>query len=626
MSSVRIRVLGPIELEVNGHPIALTKPRHRELLGILVASRGRRISTGDLIDELWDEAPATAVGAIRTFIAELRKLIEPDRQPRAAPTVLVTIDDGYALLLDERAVDAWRAEKDAARAELVSPAEAERLLSAARREWRGAAYDEFADREWSKAERRRLAELRARVEERLAGVRIGLGRASEVVSLLDAHVTAHPWREEAWRLLALALYRSSRQVEALEILRTARRRLADELGLSPTSALSELEGQILRQDPTLYQSSDRGIEVAEAFTRVGDRARLEATNAVLASLAVSGDLGAVRRLRREAIASAEQLGDPELTARVIGGFDVPGVWTRSDDTEDAAAMVAAAERALDLLDKSESAGERTRARLLATIALESRGTAAHAAEAREALAIARRLGDPLLLCTALSARFMQEFSRTGLAPERVAIADELIATARAAESSTFEITGRLTRMQALCALGDLEGAAAEADAVDRLAAVHERPLVSVFTRWFRRTFRGVETELPLPVEMPGFTAGIAALDSLCRAVRNDTVLVDRDFGPRDFGPYEKWVRPLLLAADSRLDEAAKALARVPDPPRDLLQEVLWCLLGHAALRIGDAAAKQRVALALAPARHESAAGSGVIDLGPVRPLYEALLA
>ncbi len=166
------------------------------------------------------------------------------------------------------------------------------------------------------------------------------------------------------------------------------------------------------------------------------------------------------------------------------------------------------------------------------------------------------------------------------------------------------------RMQALCALDDVEAASLDAEAVDILAAQHERPLATVFTTWFRWTFKG-GTELPAPApEMPGFDNGITALSQLTAAIRAGGALPDRDFGP-----YENWVRPLLLARLGRRREADAALDALPDPPRDLLLEVLWCLVGHAAIEVGHASAARRAHEALLPAITERAAGSAVVDLG-----------
>src|SRR5947208_2625568 len=163
----------------------------------------------------------------------------------------------------------------------------------------------------------------------------------------------------------------------------------------------------------------------------------------------------------------------------------PAIWTRSDDPAQAAQIVAAAERALAALRPGSS--QATRARLLATIALDSRGTrAARGPEAaQEAARIARRLGDPALLAFALNGLFMQTFHRAGLAPERDEIGAELVALAARHGLVTFEILGHLVRLQARSALADFAAGDQHAAAADRLAQRHDRPLVAVFTQWYR---------------------------------------------------------------------------------------------------------------------------------------------
>ena len=610
-NTVQIRVLGPLQVTVDGDVLELSKRRHREILGILVALRGRDISTASLIDELWDGAPPPgAVGAVRTFVGELRRILEPHRLPRTPSSVLVTVRDGYALRLHVDAVDAWRFESAVARTAGATPNQADSLLSAALREWRGAVFQEFAERPWALTEVRRLTELRQTAVERFASACLDLGRSAEAIAMLEAQVEENPWREEGWRLLAMALYQSHRQGEALAVLRRARAQHANELGLDPSPALVDLESKMLRRDPRLHRKEPLGLAMtATAYSRSGTRVQLEASNAVLGSLAVAGNLETARTQRIAAIQAAAELNDPELDARVIGGYDIPGIWTRPDDPAAAAIVIAAAENALAA---NPGISHRNRARLLATIAMESRGTGGHHSEAREAESIARRLGDAPLLCFALSARFMQAFTSAGLAADRADIGQELITIAFDADSPTFEINGRLIRMQALCALDDLSAASSEADAVDRLALRHERPLATVFTQWFRWTFLGDSLPPPLPVEMPGFTDGIAALSTLARELREATELSDGDFGP-----YERWVRPLLLVRAGSCHEATEALRRLPDPPSDLLLEATWCIVAQSAVELGEISVIRRALGALEPAKGERAAGSGVVDLGCV---------
>lgn len=602
---MRLRVLGPVVAETAGGALPLRKPRVREVLAVLVAAGGRTVPTDALVEDLWDGAPPPgAVGAVRTFVGELRRALEPDRAPHAPPRYVVTSPPGYALRLPEDAVDAWRVAQAVTRAR-TDPAAAVALLTAALAEWHGDAYEELADRPWVQPERARQAALRADVVERLADALLTAGRAADAVALLDPHVGAHPWREDGWRLLATALHRTHRPADALAVLRRARRTFADDLGLDPGPALVALERRVLERDDGAWHDGS-----LSALDRRGARARLEASGAVLTSLAVSGDLVTVRAQRLAAITAAEQLGDALLAARVIGGLEAPGVWTRSDDETLARAVVTAATRTLPRVAGSPHA----RARLLATIAIEERGTAARKAQAVEAERLAADLGDDRLRCLALAGRWMQCFGRAGLAADRERLGTELVARARRAESTTFEICGRIVRLQALCALDRIDDAAAEADAVDALAAAAERPLASTFTAWFRHPFTG-GPEPHAPDEMPGFAHGIVALSRLTRALRAGDDLPDGDLGP-----YEPWARPLLLARAGHGDAGRRALRAAPPPPHDLLQEVAWGLLLTAARELDAPDVAARAARALAPASAERAAGSGVVDLGRVRAL------
>ncbi|MCO5995933.1 winged helix-turn-helix domain-containing protein [Actinoallomurus sp. WRP9H-5] len=639
-----------------GDAIDLKGPRHRAVLARLIMARGRVVSVTRLVDDLWaDDPPSDAVGAVRTFVAALRRGLEPDRPPRAPARLLVTEGPGYALRAEPDAVDAWRFERAVTAAATLPPEEALARLDEALGWWRGPAYAEFADEPWARAERSRLAELRLHALERRAEVRLELGRAAETVPDLDAHVAEHPWREHAWRLLALALYRTGRQGDALTVLRRARTLLVEELGLDPGPALRGLEADILGHaahlDPAPGGTAGRvWAETAAAYDRAvpsGARARLESTVGLLRDLAMTGGggLAEARRHRVAAIEAAEELGDAELTARVIGAYDVPAVWTRVDDPEQAARVVAAAERTLAALPQTGQ--DAARARLLATIALESRGTHEDRGPraARQAEEIARRLDDPTLLAFALNAVFMQSFERAGLAPRRDAIGAELVTLSVRHGLPAFEILGHLIRLQARSALADFAGADEHAAAADRLAERHERPLVDVFTRWYaalrlaetgsaadagtvsatdagtesaaeaEAAYRDAATLLP-GSGMPGLEQGLLPLALLCLRVRHG--MPPRPGDPAGFGPYEPWTRPLVLLAEGHRDAAAAALREAPDPPRDLLLEALWCLIARAAVALDDRPAMERAYAALRPAATELAgAGSGLLTVGPI---------
>jgi DNA-binding SARP family transcriptional activator len=636
---VVIGVLGPVGAwDSDGTPIDVKGPKHRAVLARLVIARGRVVPVGRLVDDLWDVPPQGAVSAVRTFVAALRRALEPHRPPREPARLLLTVGPGYALRPAPDAVDAWRFEETIAAASAAPPHDAFEHLDRALSWWRGPAYADFPDEPWARAERSRLEELRLTAIERRAEAQLALGRAADVVPDLDAHVAEHPWREEAWRLLALALYRTGRQGDALAVLRRARSLLLEQLGVDPGPRLRRLETDILRQaDPETASFGPERVwaQAAAAYDRTvasSARARLESTVGLLRSLAVTGGTGleSAQDQRIAVIDAAEQLGDPDLTARVIGGYDVPAIWTRSDDPEQAARIVAAAERALAALRPDSP--DATRARLLATIAAESRGTrAARGREAAlEAERIARSLGDPALLAFALNGVFMQTFQRAGLASERDGIGAELVALAARHGLATFEILGHLIRLQARGALADFAGADEHAAAADQLAERHEVPLVGVFTQWYAALRLAATGSSPRAAEaayraaarplsgagMPGVERGLLPLALLCLRVWHDQPALFGD--DTDWGPYAPWARPLVLLASDRPADAATALHRTPDPPHDLLFEALWCLTGHTAIALNDRPVAKRARTELAPAANELAgAGSGMLTVGPV---------
>jgi DNA-binding SARP family transcriptional activator len=637
-------VLGPVAAwDGDSRRIALKGPRHRAVLARLILARGRVVPAERLVDDLWTDPPPGALGALRTFVGALRAALEPERPPRTPARLLVTEGPGYALRAES--VDAWRFEEAVDAAAALPARDALARLEEALGWWRGPAYADLTGEDWAQVERSRLTELRLHAVERRAEARLALGMAAEAVPDLDAHVAEHPWREDAWGLLAVALYRSGRQGDALAVLRRARRLLIEHLGVDPGPRLRRLESDILHHADRLAPPAAAQVwaETAAAYDRTvasGARARLESTVGLLRNLAVTGGGGleAARGHRVAAIAAAEELGDAALTARVIGAYDVPAIWTRSDDPEQAARIVAAAERTLT----APGAHEADRARLLATIALESRGTgSARAREAaREAEAIARRLDDPALLAFALNGAFMQSFGRAGLAPRRDAIGAELISLSARHGLVTAEVLGHLIRLQARSALADFAGADRHAGAADRLAERHELPLVGLFTHWYR-VLKLTATGAASPGElsdayrdaaalldgagMPGLQQGLPGLARLSvRVLHGLPAPTEEEI---DWGPYEPWARPLVLLAQHRDGEAAAALRRVGDPPRDLLLEAMWCLAGRAAIAVGDRATMERAHGRLAPAAAELAgAGSGLITLGPVSQHLDALVA
>ncbi|MEV7324601.1 AfsR/SARP family transcriptional regulator [Streptomyces sp. NPDC093970] len=631
---MRIDVLGAVRaLHDDGALVDLGGPRHREVLGRLVAAEGRMVTTETLVNDLWADPPARAVGALRTFVAALRRALEPDRPPRDQPRMLVTEGPGYALRLPREDVDAHRFQDALARARSTPDTVTD--LGEALAAWRGPAYADVTGSAWAQRERTRLEELRLEGVELRARLLLRSGDGADLVAELGAHVAEHPWREPAWGLLARALHHAGRQADALSTLRRARTMLIDQLGLDPGAELRRLESDILNGTVSL--------EVART-TWAGHGVRLgpRTTVDLARTLALAGGDALVhsRRDRLVAVQAAERTGDLSLTARIIGAYDVPALWSGSDNPEQSRAVVAAAERTLTAL--GTGAPTDLTARLLATIAVESRSADLSGAElkraheaAHQAEALARDLADPALLAFALNGVFLQSFTRPGLAAERDRVGAEILDLATRHGLPNFAILGRLVRLQSASALGDLDVATAHAQEADQLAATIESPLVSVLTRWFRaRAMAARSTEPGGPTAattaahyraaedalrtagMPGLHRGLFPLALLgLRLLHNRPAPTDPHL---DWGPYRPWTRPHVLLAQHRDKEARTALAEVPDPPHGHLQEAMWCLIARAAVRLDEHGIAAHAASFLRDAHAEHAgAASGMLTLGPV---------
>ena len=256
-TALDFRILGPLTVTgPDGTELRLGTRKQRAVLALLALEAGRVVSLDGIIAGLWaDEAPSSATGTLQAYISQLRRTLEPDRSPRAAPTVLLTREPGYLLAVRPDQVDAVRFETqvEAGRAALAAglPDEAERLLTAALAQWRGEPLLEFADEAFAMPVITRLTALRRDTTEDLTDAQLGLARNAQAAAQARELLRQDPFRERSWGQLMLALYRDGRQAEALEAYREARAMLDEQLGLPPGPQLQALERAILRQDPAL---------------------------------------------------------------------------------------------------------------------------------------------------------------------------------------------------------------------------------------------------------------------------------------------------------------------------------------------------------------------------------------
>ncbi|BEL02060.1 BTAD domain-containing putative transcriptional regulator [Actinoplanes sichuanensis] len=279
---IEVRVLGPFQVLVDGEPVALGGPRPRAVLAMLVAAHGRTVPVDRIVDELWGEnPPPSAVATLQAYISRLRKLLEPRRAPRAATTVLVGDPVGYALTLPAEAVDAWRMEREVHSVQRARDLTAEQALAVLRTgldRWRGEPFPEFAAAPWAQAEITRLREARLVGRERSIACLLKMGRTDEAITAAAELAGEYPLRGLSWWLYALGLWAGGRDAEALAVLERHRELLAEELGLDPEPALTDLE-QAIRdgRTDTRERLLDFGAEPDEFAVRPAQLPRTPAT-------------------------------------------------------------------------------------------------------------------------------------------------------------------------------------------------------------------------------------------------------------------------------------------------------------------------------------------------------------
>jgi DNA-binding SARP family transcriptional activator/ABC-type transport system substrate-binding protein len=258
---VEFRILGPLEVLDCGRQIPLGGAKPRSLLALLLLARGRPVSTERLIEEMWDSRrPDTAHKIVQLHVSSLRKALGKER--------ISTVERGYVLHLEPGELDAERFEELARSALGAPPAEVLKPLGAALDLVRGPPLDDLRSEPWVGPEIAQLDELVLSATEARIEAELALGRHKEVVRELERLVAAHPDREDLLQHLMLALYRSGRQKEALDVYRRVSSRLRAELGLELSSPLRQFERAILEHDPSLELAQPGGAAPSAGAVRL----------------------------------------------------------------------------------------------------------------------------------------------------------------------------------------------------------------------------------------------------------------------------------------------------------------------------------------------------------------------
>ncbi|OZM73206.1 hypothetical protein CFN78_10060 [Amycolatopsis antarctica] len=267
---MRVGILGPTDVrDPDGRALAVPGPRARALLTLLALGAGSVVGTSRLIDGLYGEAvPSGAVNALQSQVSRLRRALG------SGAAVVESHAGGYRLAVDPDQVDVHRFARLAAEGRQAldagEPIRAAALLREANALWRGPA---LADAPLA-GELPWLEELRLDALADGFDARLRCGEHAGLVAGLRKLTASHPLREQPHVLLVRALHGAGRTPEALTAYETARRMLAEELGVDPSAELAAAHLAVLRGEPSVPGRSRLPAQLTSFVGRDEELARV----------------------------------------------------------------------------------------------------------------------------------------------------------------------------------------------------------------------------------------------------------------------------------------------------------------------------------------------------------------
>lgn len=257
--NVDIEVLGALSVHENGVSITLTAPKPRQVLALLALHADHAVPVATLIEELWEHnPPRSARTTLQTYVLQLREAIGValayGENERCTPKdILATLPGGYRLETRGGSVDFREFERRAGAGYRAMDADdyqgAARRLADALSLWTGPALTDVQAGSRIETEVRRLEELRLCALDQRIEADLRLGRHRELLSELTVLVKQYRLHESLHGQFMLALHRSGRRGEALNVYQRLRTMLVSELGLEPSAALGRLQRSILMAHP-----------------------------------------------------------------------------------------------------------------------------------------------------------------------------------------------------------------------------------------------------------------------------------------------------------------------------------------------------------------------------------------
>ncbi|WP_433238085.1 BTAD domain-containing putative transcriptional regulator [Streptosporangium sp. CA-135522] len=238
-------VLGTLDVQTSGRPLRIAGTKPRVLLASLLLNANHVVSADHLAEVLWPRhRPRSAHANLRTYVSSLRGVLE------AAGTRIQARPPGYMIELPPEQLDVLLFEDLIAAARVTGGTdEAFDRLRRALALWRGTPLADLPGSPLWDGRLQALAESRLGVVEELIALRMARGQYNDAVGELRGLLKEHPFREDLWQQLMLALHWSGRQAEALQAYTTIRQQLVSELGIEPGADLRRVHAAVLAGEP-----------------------------------------------------------------------------------------------------------------------------------------------------------------------------------------------------------------------------------------------------------------------------------------------------------------------------------------------------------------------------------------
>jgi predicted ATPase/DNA-binding SARP family transcriptional activator len=283
VGTIDIRVLGPLEVVLDGDPVEVPGRRERAVLALLAVEVGRPVDVTRLSRLLWaDEPPRTADKTLQTFVSRLRHVLGD------VPGRLVRRERSYLLALPREATDLGRFRilvSGAAKASSARDAQAAvEALAAGLALWRGEHLADLGETAAANAIGQHIRRERSAAIEALVTARLAAGDIEAAVADAERELVVHPDHEPLWALLMRAHVGAGRPTAALEAYERCRRWLAEELGLDPSPSLTDLHAQVLRGglDPLSSPAGSSNVVLLDASASAASATASASTSAATA--------------------------------------------------------------------------------------------------------------------------------------------------------------------------------------------------------------------------------------------------------------------------------------------------------------------------------------------------------